>query len=181
MSIPQQTCFRQSSRTSHWGSDFCPNGQRPVWLSTRAPNPCPLGATALRRLVCRYPNSASALAKRTVPAVLTTNAIIVCNHGGHVEVVPRQFQVSVQGGFVICDPDLVGAPIVGCLVPATPATSPCTNIIEVLPGSSLPNVLVGGRPAYVQTLIGITNGVIPGSPPGQVAVVFPGQECLQAP
>jgi hypothetical protein len=111
-----------------------------------------------------------------VPAPLTTNAVILCDHGGRVEVTPRQVQVAIQGGFVICEPDLVGAPVTGCGLPATSATSPCTTVIEVLPGSSAPTILVGGRPVYVETLVGITNS----RPPGQVAVVFPGQGGVQA-
>jgi hypothetical protein len=106
-----------------------------------------------------------------MPAILNSNAIIMCDHGGMVELIPKQFQVSIEGGFVLCDPDLVGAPITGCSQPATSYTAPCTLVVETLPGSSSPNIIVAGRPAYIETLTGVTNG----SPPGTISVVFPGQ------
>ena len=112
-----------------------------------------------------------------MPPVLTNNAVLMCNHGGKVQVLPRQMQVSVAGGFVICDPDLVGAPITGCQVKTTALTQPCTAVVETLPGSTSPTVMVAGRPVYVQTLVGVTNS----RPPGTVEVVFPGQIIVQAP
>jgi hypothetical protein len=71
----------------------------------------------------------------------------------------------------MCEPDLVGAVIVGCAQPPSPSTTPCTAVVSTLPGSSDPTVLVGGRPAYIATLSGITDGV----PPGTVLCVDPGQ------
>jgi len=112
-----------------------------------------------------------------VPAVLTSNAVLICPHGGKVVIVPKQIKVGIDGGFVICEPDLIGAPIVNCKIPVTPLTSPCLLVVSTLPGSSSPTVLVGGRQVYVQTLVGITNG----RPPGTVTVVSPGQVKVQAP
>ena len=45
--------------------------------------------------------------------------------------------------------------------PPSPGTKPCTTVISTLPGSTSLNVIVGGRPAYVATLSGITDGVPP--------------------
>ena len=59
----------------------------------------------------------------------------MCPHGGQVTLIPRQFQVLAQGAPVLRLVDLVGAPIVGCLQPPTPATVPCTAIVSPLPGS----------------------------------------------
>lgn len=112
-----------------------------------------------------------------MPPLLTTNAIIMCDHGGRVELIPHQTTVAIEGGFVICEPDLIGAPIVGCALPTTAATSPCTNVVSVLPGSSAPAILVAGRPPYIGVLAGVTNS----RPPAQIAVVFPGQVIAQAP
>ncbi len=103
--------------------------------------------------------------------IITSNATIMCVHGGQVVLVPRQLQVTIQGGSVMCEPDLVGSVIAGCTVPPTPASKPCTTVISTLPGSSDPKVLVDGRPAYIATLSGITDGV----PPGTILVVDPGQ------
>lgn len=106
-----------------------------------------------------------------MPSVVTSNAQIICAHGGRVTLIPRQSRVTIQGGAVLCEPDLVGAPIIGCTQPPSPSTKPCTTVVSTLPGSSSPTVTVEGRPAYVQTLSGITDGV----PPSPITVVSPGQ------
>ena len=63
------------------------------------------------------------------------------------------------------------------LCPATePGTKPCTTVVSTLPGSTSLKVLVAGRPAYVATLQGITDGV----PPGTLIVANPGQASVQA-
>jgi hypothetical protein len=110
-----------------------------------------------------------------MPAIVTTNATIMCVHGGQVLLTPRQAQVQVQGGFVLCEPDIVGAPIVGCAQVPSPGTKPCTLVVSTLPGSSAPNILVGGRPVYLDTLTGMTDGV----PPGVIKVMSPGQTAVR--
>lgn len=110
-----------------------------------------------------------------MPPLLTTSATLICSHGGRVTLVPRQTKVVIQGASVLCEPDLLGAPIVGCAQAATPVTKPCTTVLTTLPGSSDPNILVGGRPAYLATLTATTDGV----PPGVVTVMFPGQVLVQ--
>jgi hypothetical protein len=111
-----------------------------------------------------------------MPPLVTSNATIMCAHGGRVTLIPRQMTVTIAGGAVLCEPDLVGAPIVGCGLSPSPSTKPCTTVASTLPGSSSPNVMVGGRPAYLATLQGITDGV----PPGTIMVADPGQTSVQA-
>jgi hypothetical protein len=111
-----------------------------------------------------------------MPPVVTSNATILCAHGGRVMLVPRQVQVLIQGGSVLCEPDLVGAPVVGCAQPPTLSTKPCTTVVSTFPGSTSMKVAVGGRPVYIATLTGLTDGV----PPGAVMVVDPGQAVVQA-
>lgn len=111
-----------------------------------------------------------------MPPLVTTHAIILCSHGGVVAPIPGQAQVSIAGGLVLCEPALVGAPIAGCSQPPTPATKPCTTVVSTLPGSSAPNIQVAGRPPYLATLSGVTDGV----PPGTIMVAFPGQVVVQA-
>jgi len=113
--------------------------------------------------------------KRQMPPLVTTNATILCSHGGRVTLVPRQTAVMAGGAPVLCEPDLVGAPIVGCpQISAT--TKPCTTVVSTIPGASTsPRVQVQGRPAYVATLNGVTDGV----PPGTLTVVNPGQTTVQ--
>jgi len=111
-----------------------------------------------------------------MPPIVTSNATITCAHGGQVTLIPKQTQVVIQGAPVLCEPDLVGAPIVGCAQAPSPSTKPCTAVVSTLPGSTALKVLVAGRPAYVATLQGITDGV----PPGTLTVANPGQTSVQA-
>ena len=114
--------------------------------------------------------------KFRVPPIVTSNATILCVHGGRVMVTPRQMKVLIQGGSVLCEGDLSGVPIVGCAQPPTPATKPCTMVVSTLPGSASLKVTAAGRPVLLSTLSGITDGV----PPGTIMVVSPGQMSVQA-
>jgi hypothetical protein len=111
-----------------------------------------------------------------MPPVLTNQAVVTCAHGGQVVLVPKQTTVTIAGGAVMCVPDLLGAPIAGCAQPPTPATKPCTTVVAVLPGSWSLKVSVAGRPVYLATLAGLTDGV----PPSPLIVAFPGQVIVQA-
>ena len=110
-----------------------------------------------------------------MPPLITAAAEIICVHGGRVVPVPSQQQLLIGGSPVLCVPDLQGAPIVGCPVPPTPVTKPCTTVAAVLPGSWSMRVAVGGRFAYMQTLVGLTDGV----PPGAIQCLFAGQVIVQ--
>lgn len=111
-----------------------------------------------------------------MPPIVTTNDTIMCIHGGTVVLTPKQGVVTASGGAVLRDTDLIGAPIVGCAQPPTISSKPCTTVVSTLPGGSAPTVLVGGLPAHVSTLSGITDGV----PPGTISVVAPGAPTVQA-
>jgi hypothetical protein len=110
-----------------------------------------------------------------MPPLVTSNATILCAHGGKVTLIPKQMQVQAGGGMVLCEPDLVGSPIVGCAQVPSPSTKPCTTVVSTMPGSTSMKVLVGGRPAYISSLTGLTDGV----PPGTIMVVDPGQAVVQ--
>jgi hypothetical protein len=111
-----------------------------------------------------------------MPFVVTTNARIVCAHGGQVTLMPRQTTVTIQGAPVLRETDIMGAPIVGCAQPPTVSSKPCTTVVSVLPGGSAPTVSAGGMPVHLDTLSGMTDGV----PPGTVMVVSAGQASVQA-
>lgn len=111
-----------------------------------------------------------------MPPILTAQAVITCAHGGQVKPIPSQFKVTIGGAPVLCVPDLLGAPIVGCSQPPTPATKPCTTLVQVLPGSWSMKVTVAGKPVYLATLAGLTDGL----PPSPVMVMSPGQVKVQA-
>jgi len=111
-----------------------------------------------------------------VPAVITTNAQIQCAHGGRVLLTPRQTVAQMGGGMGLCDGDLVGAPVIGCPVPPSLSTKPCTTVVSTFPNSTSLKVTVQGRPVYVATVSGLTDGV----PPAPILVVSPGQATVQA-
>jgi hypothetical protein len=106
-----------------------------------------------------------------MPFVVTSNAVITCIHGGTVTIAPRPGRMTIDGGTVLCEGDLVGAPIVGCPVVPSTNSKPCTTVVSTVPGSSSPKLMVAGRPAYVDMLQGVTDGV----PPGSLKVVSAGQ------
>lgn len=108
--------------------------------------------------------------------VLNALAEIFCEHGGRVTVIPQQEEVLAGGAPVLRVSDLEAAPILGCPIPPTPTTVPCTLVATVMPGSWATTVLVAGEPALLQTLEAITDGV----PPAAVVVVEPGQVVVQA-
>src|ERR1700761_3837106 len=110
-----------------------------------------------------------------MPPVVTSNATIVCAHGGQVVLIPRQTTVTIDGGAVLCEGDLIGAPIAGCLQAPSPGSAPCTSVLSTLPGSTSLEVLGGGRPAHVATLTGMTDGV----PPAAIEVGSAGQASVQ--
>src|SRR3954453_14294448 len=110
-----------------------------------------------------------------MPPIVTTNATILCAHGGQVMLVPKQTQVQIQGGAVLCEGDLAGAPIVGCAQPPSPGTKPCTTVISTLPGSASTRVTAAGLPVLLATLSGVTDGV----PPGTIMVANPGQTSVE--
>ena len=53
-----------------------------------------------------------------MPSIVTTNDTILCSHGGTVVLTPKQTVVVAQGGAVLRETDLIGAPIVGCAATA---------------------------------------------------------------
>jgi hypothetical protein len=108
--------------------------------------------------------------------VVTTNARIVCAHGGQVTLVPRQATVTIQGAPILRETDIMGAPIVGCAQPPSVSTKPCTLVVSVMPGGSAPAVSAAGMPVHLDALTGMTDGV----PPGTVMVVSAGQTTVQA-
>jgi hypothetical protein len=111
-----------------------------------------------------------------MPPIVTSNAQITCAHGGQVMLMPRQFVADIAGGMILCEGDLVGAPILGCPVPPSPGSKPCTAVVSTLPGSTSLMVSVQGRPVYTAALSGLTDGV----PPAPLMVLSPGQMTVQA-
>ena len=111
-----------------------------------------------------------------MPQIVTANAVIACPHQGQVELIPGQEKVVIEGGPILCEPDLIGAAILGCTQPASPSSKPCTQVVSIMPGSTSAKVTAAGRPVYLSTLSGMTDGV----PPGIVSVSDAGQTSVEA-
>ncbi len=97
--------------------------------------------------------------------------MITCPHQGQVELTAGQAKVVAEGGEVLCEPDLIGATILGCTQPATTSSKPCMHVVSVTPNSVSRTVSVGGKGVYLSTLSGTTDGV----PPGAITVRDSGQ------
>jgi hypothetical protein len=110
-----------------------------------------------------------------MPKILNAAALVMCPHGGKVQVIPSQLTTTAGGSPVLVLGDLDGKPIVGCTQPPSPTTAPCTATTPMLVGASL-KVTVGGRAALLDTATGMTNGV----PPGPWKVQLPGQAKVDA-
>ncbi len=108
--------------------------------------------------------------------VLTSEAVIMCAHGGKVQPSPQQEKVTIQGAPVLCLGDLLAAPIVGCPVVVSPTTKPCTTVAAPLPGSVSTSMFIDGKPVHVDGFTGATDGL----PSATVSVVFAGQALVQA-
>src|SRR5262245_46636109 len=99
----------------------------------------------------------------------------MCIHGGQMTLRPSVTTVQIGGGFPICVPDLVTMPIVGC-PQVGPGIVPCTLAVLGDPIiTASPSVIVGGRPAYVVTQVGVPGGLTNGVPPGMIICANPGQ------
>jgi len=108
--------------------------------------------------------------------VLTSEAVIMCAHGGNVQLIPHQEKVTIQGAPVLCLGDLLAAPIVGCPVVVSPTTKPCTTVAAPLPGSVSTTMFIEGMPVHLDSFTAATDGV----PPAIVSVASAGQEIVQA-
>ncbi|MFI5529920.1 hypothetical protein ACIA8O_15400 [Kitasatospora sp. NPDC051853] len=110
-----------------------------------------------------------------MPAVLNADASIGCGHGGTVQIVPGRRSFTAGGSPVLAAGDLEGKPITGCTQLTAGSTVQCTAVVSVTGGAAA-TLTVGGRPALLATLSGVTNGV----PPGALVVLTPGQTTLRA-
>jgi hypothetical protein len=109
-----------------------------------------------------------------MPQLLTSTGQIMCLHGGQVQLHPTQPVTQIGGGFVLCVPDLLTMPIVGC-PQAGPGIVPCTLVMVTEPViAASPIVVVNGRPAYAVMAVGTPGGLTNGVPPAPIICAFPG-------
>jgi hypothetical protein len=111
--------------------------------------------------------------------VVNIAAEIMCVHGGKVMLIPKQTTLLVGGAPALRATDLIGAPIVGCALPPSPVTVPCTAVVSEIP---IPGVGVSATatneelPLMLQGITGITDSV----PPGTFLCASAGQETVLA-
>lgn len=103
-----------------------------------------------------------------MPALLTTAARVMCNHGGTVTLTAAHRTLSVDGAPVLVKADLVGATVTGCATPQSNSTKPCLTVTSVLAGESR-SLTVAGAAAMSAAAQGLTDGVTAAGP-GQWSV-----------
>jgi hypothetical protein len=105
-----------------------------------------------------------------MPPLVTTNATIMCIHGGRLQVTPARTDITIRGGVVIGADDVLGGTILGC---APPTGKPCMKVVALNPGSTSLKAKVGRQAACLATLTGATDAG------GVVKVVQPDQATVQ--
>jgi hypothetical protein len=101
-----------------------------------------------------------------MPNALTVGSTIQCAHQGKVVLVASQQSLTVDGQAVLVDGDLANAAISGCATvpaPGPPPTTRCLMISSVIGGKST-TLSVGGKAVLLDSISGITNGVLAGTP-----------------
>jgi len=93
---------------------------------------------------------------------LNCNAVIMCTHGGKVNLIPKSPTVTIGGAPALRLTDVMGSPIV-CTVPPTPASKPCLTVVAPPQLWASKTVTVGGLPLLMQMPgpSGTTDGVPP--------------------
>lgn len=112
-------------------------------------------------------------------AVLTKTSAVSCLHQGMVQT-DSTSPLRVQGAAVLVQTSIQDRSIIGCTTTPPPsANQPCRTVASVSGGGSQ-KLRVKGQPAMLQTLAGITNGIVGGPPPQPLAPAQARQNRLQA-
>jgi hypothetical protein len=94
--------------------------------------------------------------------IMNSSAALACCHQGTVTVPPRQAKVLVGGAPALCAGDIGGNPV-GCPVPPSPSSKPCTTATAPpVPGVSVSTkVFVGGKPVMLgsPSIPGVTDSL----------------------
>lgn len=106
-----------------------------------------------------------------MPKVLTTGSEVLCgiqaaaSHGGNVSVTSSA-KLKVNGNSVLVRSSVEGKPVAGCQTPndSTKSLKTCTSATSVTAGEAS-KLTVGGQPALLDTVTGITDGNPPGTVP----------------
>lgn len=112
--------------------------------------------------------------------LLTSAAMLLCDHLGRVAVAPSQRWVTVEGVPVLVHPDPEGKGIRGC--PNSAAGKVCTSTID---GRAMPAAVergystllrIDGERVCLDTFVGLTDGMPAGA--ARYKVVQPGQSLV---
>lgn len=99
-----------------------------------------------------------------MPLVLTETASVSCAHAAPVQLRAGQSKLTVGGARVLVAGDLVGAAVTGCTNAPTPSgNKPCLATTSAIGGLST-RLRVGGRAVVLETVGGLTDGVLGGAP-----------------
>lgn len=89
--------------------------------------------------------------------VLTTKAVLVCDHGGIIDIDPGQNWAKIENDPILIEPDPLNRPVLVC-PRVTPTTPPCTLTISIEEGPSYSDfVTIDGRRVCKDTTTGRTN------------------------
>lgn len=96
-------------------------------------------------------------------AVLTKGSSLACTHQGTVTLTATQSKLTIGGQAVLVDGDLKAASISTCgTVPST-GTVKCLQVASAIGGVST-KLMVGGKGVLLDSIQGLTNGTVGGTP-----------------
>ncbi|MBI1170004.1 hypothetical protein GC209_01275 [bacterium] len=107
--------------------------------------------------------------------VLTREALLLCSHGGVVNMTAQQDWVTVGRVPVLIDDDPLGRTISACPM-VTPTTPPCRHTTSIDPQSLSAFVAIGGRRLCLDKTAGSTDWSLGAT--GRYSVARPGQDFL---
>jgi hypothetical protein len=91
--------------------------------------------------------------------VLTKASAVCCKHQGNVETSDTS-PLQVNGSAVLVLTSIQGQPIAGCQTMPPPQTNVKCFLVTSISGGSAQKLKVNGQPVMLQTLAGMTNGVV---------------------
>jgi hypothetical protein len=91
--------------------------------------------------------------------VLTKASAVCCKHLGTVQTSDTS-PLQVNGSAVLVLTSILNQPIAGCQTMPPPSTNVKCFLVTSISGGSAQKLKVSGQPVMLQTLAGMTNGVV---------------------
>jgi hypothetical protein len=97
-----------------------------------------------------------------MPAVLTTGSTVGCGHSPGKVSTSSTAKLRVGTDAVLIETSIKGKSVSSCSTQTTDKTSPCKTVSSVASGLAT-KLTAGGKPVALATIVGVTDGVPPGS------------------